>query len=607
MKTNLRERFYFSLTTTDGRKAYTHADEPLTAWRGRAAHKPVRIVDKYWNLDLALSRQGLDLASTRADEFLVASGMALALLLAILIFLYRRRQREMARNRERYRLLVENQADFLVQTDEQGKIKFASPSLSRTVKRAEAELLGLELRELVHPEDEAVYLEALGRMQAGAHSDSAEFRVRTPGEPIWTQWHATRFLSELDGEVAFVALGRDISERRRLELELRQSQRLQAVGQLAGGIAHDFNNILQAIQGYLEFVLEEMPPGSDAFNDLDQARQASERAAVLVRQLLAFSRRQILKPVNLNLNTVVNDMLSMLERVLGATISLGFRPGSGLGLVRADQGQLEQILMNLAVNARDAMPGGGSISIRTSEEVLGADFCRMHQGKGPGRHVRLDFQDTGTGMDAAVLEKLFEPFFTTKASGAGTGLGLATVYGIVKQHEGMILVDSEPGRGTCFSIFLPVSFGEMEQDRRQVQLEEVLGHETVLLAEDEPLLRQLAVRILESAGYEVLVAEDGERAWEIFQDHGDRIQVAVLDVVMPKLDGRRLAEKLREQVVDLPVVFVSGYDSDTARGVIDPMPGTVRLAKPYNRHDLLATMRRALGGKDAGKDVNPHE
>ena len=597
-ETNLRDRFFFVLTAEDGRQAYAHAGEPLAAWRHRAVRQNVRIVDRDWVLDLAHSSRGLDMVNTRADELLVASGMTLSLLLALLLFISRRRQRELARNRERYRLLVENQADFIVQVDTQGRIIFLGPALCRRVGKPEAELVGGKLADLVVEQDEPLLQEFLQRMREKAESESTEFRLQTGDGSMWTAWNASRFHSDLDGEPAFVVVGRDISERRKLEHQLRQSQRLQAVGQLAGGIAHDFNNILQAIQGYLEFVMEELPPGSSSYEDLDQARQASERAAVLVRQLLAFSRRQILQPVNLNLNDVVRDMLSMLERVLGSTIALEFKPGAELGLVKADQGQIEQILMNLAVNARDAMPQGGGISIRTSMVELDEDFCELNQGGGPGRHVRLDFEDSGLGMEPEVQEKLFEPFFTTKESGSGTGLGLATVYGIIKQHEGMITVESEPGGGSCFSIFLPVRFGQVERPEEQVQLAEVLGTETVLLAEDELLLRKLAVRILESAGYHVLVAKDGAQAWEIFQTAADRIQVAVLDVVMPRLDGRSLAERLRADRPDLPVIFVSGYDSDTARGDVDPMPDTVRLSKPYNRHDLLATLRRVLDNGD---------
>jgi two-component system cell cycle sensor histidine kinase/response regulator CckA len=389
----------------------------------------VRIVDRVWNLDLAHSRQGMAVAATRADDFLVASGMALSLLLALLLYRSRIRQHELARNRERYRLLVENQADFIVQIDTDGFVLFVSPSMCHCLGKTEKQLVGRPFLDLVHVEDAALFLGSLQKMQEGASSDSVEFRLDTPGEPIWSAWNATTFHSDVDGQTAYVGVGRDISERRQLEQQLLQSQRLQAVGQLAGGIAHDFNNILQAIHGYLEFVMEDLPAESDARQDLEQARKASERAAVLVRQLLAFSRRQILKPVNLDLNRVVGEMLSLLGRVLGSTINLQFQPGSELGLVKADQGQLEQILMNLSVNARDAMPDGGEIHIRTSEVDLDEAFCARHQGGQAGPHVRLDFEDTGLGMSHEVQEKLFEPFFTTKESGwqghgAGAGHGV---------------------------------------------------------------------------------------------------------------------------------------------------------------------------------------
>jgi PAS domain S-box-containing protein len=599
----LRENFHLRLITPDQETAYRNYQEGYSGKRGTVVTLPVRIVDRDWQLEIAMSPEGIAWVSTNADEYLVAIGFALSLLLAFLLRAYQVRQAELAEGREGYRLLVENQADFLVKTDPEGLVVFASPSFCRFLGCQEADLLDRPFLDRVHPEDLQTARDALTDIMISPHRVESEFRTQTARGERWTGWVGSSYQGsrgEFDG---FVWVGRNVTRRRELEAQLRQSQRLQAVGQLAGGIAHDFNNILQAIQGYLELVMDGQPRDSETFEDLHQARLATDRAAVLVRQLLAFSRRQILKPVNLDLNQVVAGMRSMLGRVIGSSIPIQFEPQEDLGLVLADQGQLEQIIMNLAVNARDAMESGGQITIATSNQYLDEDFCRRHQGKTAGHYVRLDFSDTGVGMSREVLDKLFEPFFTTKESGSGTGLGLATVYGIVKQHEGMILVDSQEGQGSRFSIYLPTSEGAIEAEPAVLDSTASLGKETILFAEDEPMLRKLGTRILQSAGYQVLVATDGREAWQLYNDYQSHIDLAVLDVVMPNLDGRALAERIRARQPGLPVIFVSGYDSDTASGRKDPLPGSVRVAKPYNRNDLLTAIRKILDSQGGQDDV----
>ena len=593
---NLRERFHFRLVTLDGREAFRHGQSDLAgAGRpGPTVTLPVRIVDRQWNLEIGLSPVGMAAAGTSADELLALVGFSLSLLLAILLRAYQVRRRELDAGREEYRLLVENQADFMVKVTESGEITFASPSFSRFLDQPEAGLVGRPFGGLVAEDDRPAFASALEDILTPPHRVEVEFRIVTPRGPLWTAWTGSAYHGNGGGVEGFIGVGRDISKRRELEQQLRQSQRLQAVGQLAGGIAHDFNNILQAVLGYIEFVMEDLPAESAIRGDLDQARVATERAAVLVRQLLAFSRRQILKPVNLNLNQVVADMKPMLERVLGSGIPIDFRAAADLGLVRADQGQLEQILMNLAVNARDAMESGGRIAITTANVEVDEEFRLRHQGKTAGSYVRLDFADTGEGMPPEVLEKVFEPFFTTKDARSGTGLGLATVYGIVKQHDGMILVDSQPGAGACFSIFLPVAEGVVTGVPAGTAPAPARGDETVLMAEDEPMLRRLGTRILENAGYRVLGGGDGLEAWEVYLAHEEEIDLALLDVVMPRLDGRGLAEKIRARRPDLPILFVSGYDSDSVSGRKPHLPGTGRVPKPYNRHELLSAVRHRL-------------
>ena len=597
-ETNLRERFNFRLVTPDDRVAYHRFDGDFNGGGGQIVTHPVRIVDRDWRLDVTLSPKGLARVETRADDFLVAIGFGLSLLLAILFRAYQVRQQELDEGREQYRLLVENQADFMVKVDHEGCMVFVSPSLCQFIGRRESQLLGEDFLTTAFEKDLPAARQAMDELKQPPHQMESEFRIQTPKGESWTQWSGSSFRGAQGKVDGFIVVGRDISPRRELEGQLRQSQRLQAVGQLAGGIAHDFNNILQAIQGYIEFVMDDLPSESESYHDLDQARVATERAAVLVRQLLAFSRRQILKPVNLDVNLVIAGMMSMLERVIGSTIPIVFNPQEDLGLIRADHGQLEQILMNLAVNARDAMESGGQITITTTNEFLDEDFCRRNMGHKAGHYVRLDIADSGTGMDQEVLDKLFEPFYTTKDAGTGTGLGLATVYGIVKQHDGMILVASKPGEGSCFSIYLPVAEGFLEQEVEIQQTMASHGHETILFAEDETLLRKLGTRIIQSAGYKVLVGADGMEAWDIYLKNESSIDLAVLDIVMPQLDGRELAERIRQKKPDLPVIFVSGFDSDSVSGHKDPLPRSSRVDKPYHRNDLLAVIRQVLDGKE---------
>ena len=596
---NLRESFNIRLVTPDQRVAYHNFPGEFSHGKGIVVSLPVRIVDRDWELEITLARKGLARVDTRADKFLAAIGFSLSFLLAVLLWAYQVRQAELDEKREQYRLLVENQADFMVKVDRDLQMVFVSPSFCRFLGRGEQDLLGADFLGLVFEDDLSGSRETLHQLtRKNSGPVEAEFRLNTSRGALWTGWSGSSF-RDLKGRAdGFILVGREITQRRELESQLRLSQRLQAVGQLAGGIAHDFNNILQAIQGYIEFVMEDLPAEAEARQDLEQARIASERAAVLVRQLLAFSRRQILKPVNLDLNQVIAGMMSMLVRVIGPTIPIEFHPQEDLGLVKADLGQLEQILMNLAVNARDAMESGGRITITTGNEYLDEDFCRRNMGKTAGHYVRLDLADTGTGMDQELLDKIFEPFFTTKEGGAGTGLGLATVYGIVKQHEGMILVQSEPGHGSCFTIYLPLVEGVLHQEPGSPKEMESPGNETVLFAEDEILLRKLGVRILRSAGYQVLVAGDGQEAWELYLENESRVDVAVLDVVMPRLDGRELAERIRERDPDLGVIFVSGYDSDSARGRRPPLVNSVRISKPYARYDLLEILRKVLEGSN---------
>jgi signal transduction histidine kinase len=406
--------------------------------------------------------------------------------------------------------------------------------------------------------------------------------------------------AELEGRVAKTsgelareadARQRTESELRRSEDQLRQAQKLEAVGRLAAGIAHDFNNLLSVVLSYSEELLVDLPDASPSRRDALEIQRAGERAAELTRQLLVFSRQQVLAPKILDLNDVLSNLGRMLGRMLGEDIELALLAAPLLGQVKADPGQIEQVVMNLVVNARDAMPGGGKLTIATSNVDLDDAYARDHLGVEPGRYVMLSVSDTGVGMDKATQARLFEPFFTTKGPGRGTGLGLSTVFGIVKQSHGSIWVYSEPGQGTTFKIYLPRV--DAAADRPLVVTTPAGGSETILLVEDEPQVRAVVRRTLERAGYAVVVAQDPHEAVRIAEAAGP-IDLLLTDVVMPYMNGRELAERVRSRRPGVRVLFTSGYTDDAIlrHGVLDE--GVPFLQKPITPASLMRSVRETL-------------
>jgi signal transduction histidine kinase/response regulator RpfG family c-di-GMP phosphodiesterase len=383
-----------------------------------------------------------------------------------------------------------------------------------------------------------------------------------------------------------------------LEEQLRQSQKVEAIGRLAGGVAHDFNNILTAILGYGELMLMKMKPDDPLRGNTEEIRKAAERAAALTRQLLAFSRKQILEPKVLNLNEVVNELSKMLSRMIDEDIELTIHGAKDLGRVRVDPGQIEQVIINMAVNARDAMPKGGKLTIETGDVVLDESYAAEHADVAPGNYVTISISDTGTGMDAEVRSRLFEPFFTTKEKGKGTGLGLATCYGIVKQSGGHISVYSEPGCGTTFRIYLPqIQEPSSAKAKRGGSNDLPRGTETVLLVEDEPALRKLAALVLQGLGYSVMEASNGREALQVAETlNGRGVDLLLTDVVMPKMGGKELADHIHAAHPDTRILFSSGYTEDAIvhHGVLDD--GIAFLHKPYTTDVLARKVREVLDG-----------
>ena len=387
----------------------------------------------------------------------------------------------------------------------------------------------------------------------------------------------------------------DVTERKQLEEQFHQAQKMEAVGRLAGGVAHDFNNLLTAILGSADLVLDTLPTGAPERDEIAEIRKATLRAADLTRQLLAFSRQQVIAPTVLNPNAVVADMDKLLRRLLGEDVELRTTLATDLATVKADQNQLEQVLLNLAVNARDAMPGGGKLTIETQNVELDQDYVRGHLSAQPGPYVMLAVSDTGVGMDAATQARIFEPFFTTKEKGKGTGLGLATVYGIVKQSGGWIWVYSEPGRGTTFKVYLPrVAEAAAPAAPTPPAPASVRGSETVLVVEDDELIRKLVQKVLKANGYTVLVAGSGGDAEQVAGQHQGPIHLLMTDVVLPGLNGREVARRLTAARAGIRVLYLSGYTDDAIvhHGVLEP--GVAFLQKPFAPTALSRKVREVL-------------
>lgn len=462
----------------------------------------------------------------------------------------------------------------------------------------QGEVVGKSISILVPPGHEDEIPRIFGRIKSGEHIEHYEsVRQRKDGQQI----HMSLTISPVYGPqgqvVAASAVGRDITEKARLEEQLRQSQKMEAIGQLAGGVAHDFNNILTAIIGFGNLAKMRVQPGDPQQALIDHILASADRAAQLTKSLLAFSRKQVLIPKPVDLNTIVKNVEKLLGRLIGEDIEFTTRLTEQNLIVMADAGQIEQVLMNLATNARDAMPGGGELSITTEMKVLGMDFTDAHGYGSPGGYAQITVSDTGIGMDQAIVGKIFEPFFTTKEKGKGTGLGLSMAYGIIRQHEGNISAYSEPGVGTTFKILLPLIASEAEVARAETDGPPPGGTETLLLAEDDRDVHTLTTTLLKDFGYRVIEAMDGKEAMEQYRLHSNEIDLLILDVIMPKMSGKDVYETVRRMGGRQKTLFISGYTADfiNRKGSFDE--GVQFLAKPVTPFELLKKIRDILDEK----------
>jgi two-component system cell cycle sensor histidine kinase/response regulator CckA len=515
-------------------------------------------------------------------------------------------RRRLLEREEMFKLISENAVDMIAVVDADGRRIYNSPSYERILGYTADYLEDSSPLEQIHPDDLPLVLKAAKEAQNTGVGRRIEYRMRRQdGEWLFLESTASA-VRNADGAVEkLVIVNRDISERRQLEEQLRQSQKMDAIGRLSGGVAHDFNNLLGVIIGYTEVLQDHIKEGDSLRVCVDQVLEAGKRAASLTRQLLAFSRQQVLEPKVLILNAVVSDMEKMLRRMIGEDVELTTKLDPQLGKVRADQGQIEQVIMNLAVNARDAMPEGGKLSIETSNTEMDEAFVKHYAYPvQPGAYILLTVSDTGTGMDNATRQRIFEPFFTTKEKGKGTGLGLSMVYGVVKQSGGYIDVDSIVGKGTTFNIYLPRINQNENVDIAQINSPAVLqGKETILLVEDEKNLRTLTRNLLELYGYSVLDAENGSDALTISRQTRSTIHLLLTDIVMPEIGGRALAQKLSKERPDMKVVYMSGYTGQTIGGQAVLNPGAFFLQKPFTRENLARKIREALEVSDGASVV----
>jgi PAS domain S-box-containing protein len=501
-----------------------------------------------------------------------------------------------------FRLIRENAADMIAVVDVDGRRLYNSPSYEKVLGYSPADLERTDSFEQIHPEDRQLVKEAAQKARQTGQGATLEYRFRHKNGS-WRLLESTASLirSRRSEPDKFVIVNRDITARREAEKalresELRQTHRMEAVGRLSGGIAHDFNNILGVMIGYTDILDMRLREDDPARKTVEEIRKTGQRAAALTRQLLAFSRRQVLEPKVLDLNGVVTDIEKMLQRLIGENIELKTVLAPSLGLLLADQGQMEQVILNLAVNARDAMPKGGKLTIETANAVLDDTTIRHMPTAQPGDYVMLSVSDTGIGMDPQTRAKIFEPFFTTKEAGKGTGLGLATIYDVVKRSEGHIWVYSELGKGSVFKIYFPrvrASAPVAASEARRSQ--SATGNETVLVVEDDESLREVTRDLLVQSGYRALQASNGEQALQVVERHHGPIHLLLADVVMPGMSGAALAAELARSHPEMNVLYMSGYTDETVvrNGVLEP--GILLLEKPFTRETLVGKVRDALG------------
>ncbi len=511
----------------------------------------------------------------------------------------KRKEEMLHKSESKFRTIFERVAVGIALVSIDGQLVESNPALREMLRYGEEELRNRVFNEFIHPEDAAIDVDLDQELIAGKrdHYQIEKRFIRKDGGVVWCQLNVSLVRGGQEELPFTICMVEDITERKRLETQFFQSQKMETIGRLAGGIAHDFNNLLTVIKGYTQLSLSQIQEGDPCRENIEEIKGAAERAAELTNQLLTFSRRQILDMKVLDLNTIVRGLEKMTGRIIGEDIEMFTVLDDRLGRVKTDPGQIEQVILNLVVNARDAMPAGGKLAIETANVVLDDTYARTHISVTPGSYVMLSVSDTGCGMSPEIKELIFEPFFTTKEEGKGTGLGLSTIYGIVRQSGGNIWVYSEPGRGTTFKIYLPRVEEETDAPLPVQDDTDHLpkGNETVLLVEDDPSLRALAARVLRYQGYKVLEATNGHEAIGIARENvQERIHLLLTDVVMPYMGGKELVKRMKTLHSEIRVLFISGYTDHAITYHAGLKPGTPFLQKPFSPTALARKVREVL-------------
>lgn len=599
------ESFRPDLIITDYRMPRFNGMEVLKLAQEKAPLTPVIIMTGAINEDTAVDCMKAGAANYVIKEHLKRLSQAVVHAIEEKRVLQERYRAERAlrESEERYRTLVHTLPDALTLADPEGTILYESPSSLRFFGHdSESEAIGRNVLDWIHPDDHAKAVEAIQTLRSGGNLRGQELVFfKKDGSTFWGELSASSIRDDQGAVTGFLALIRDISDRKRseeekaqLQAQLLQSQKMDSIGRLAGGVAHDFNNMLSVILGYSELIQTQLNANDPIRNDVEQIEKAGRRAKDITQQLLAFSRKQIIEPTIIDLNELINSIQKNLARLIGEDIDLKFTPGPDLFKIRFDHSQLDQILINLAANARDAMPQGGRLAIETSNVFLDNTFCREHLGFAAGNYVLLTVADSGVGMDRETLAHAFEPFFTTKAIGKGTGLGLATVYGIVVQGGGWIEAESEPGRGTLFRIYFPSivedALANPEQEASAIRS----GAGNILVVEDDKLVRRMTVAMLESVGYKVHEAATARDALQYCEKTGNAVDLLITDVVMPELSGTELRDRIQALRPGLKVLFISGYASDVVahHGIADEGVNFIR--KPFSMNDLARAVQKII-------------
>ena len=591
----LRQNFAFTLI--DGDEPFYGQADPLANGASRhAVNLQIDVVDAPWRFTMAPLTGYLAATRNVLHEVWVGVGLLLITLLAIALRVALLRQRDIETREDQYRLLVENQTDLVVKVNMQGEFQYISPSYCEMFGKSEDELLGKAFMPLVHEDDREATARSLERLRRPPHTAYHEQRAMTKDGWRWLAWSNRAVLDRRGEMIGITAVGRDVTDVKRLEERVAHAQKMRAMGELAGGITHDFNNLLQVILGNVEFLLQRDTQDNEAREAMESVREVGLRAMNLTKKLATLSRQEVTRPELFDANALLEELEGLLAHTLPASVKLAVH-GSGTPLpVNVDHTQIEQVLLNLCFNARDAIDANGRIDLQAQAVTVDGNDAASELQLPQGEYVKITVEDDGHGIDESVLPRIFDPFFTTKGKETGTGLGLANSYSIIEQHAGTITVESTPGQGSTFSVYLPrAKTNPAVADSAKatpVGSHEQRSGELILVADDNPQLRELAIRVLETSGYTVCTAADGRQALEMYKVRQEEIRLVILDLVMPEMGGQDVAAEIRKLSADVAILFVTGYVPEETQQAVNERT----LKKPYTMETFIETVNELVKG-----------